>query len=96
MVDKVARPATSVSVPARPGTYLTRAVSKTGEESSANSVVVVGDNSLRNYTTETETTAEETTFSGTKSNTTVVSNQLVLSSYATAPSTGTYDWGNTF
>ena len=95
VVDKVPRPGTSITVPTRPGTYLIRAVTKTGVQSVNNTTVVVPDNALRNWANETETTPQETTFSGTKSGTTVVSNQLVLSSYATAPTEGTYDFVST-
>ena len=92
-VDKVSRPASSVSVPARSGTYLVRAYDKSGVGSiNYTSVVVpVADiEPLANTLSLTDSTA----FTGTKTNISVVSNELRLTSYGTAPSTGDYFFSN--
>ncbi len=92
-VDKVSRPASSVSVPARSGTYLVRAYDKSGIGSvNYTSIVVPVANiePLANSLTLTDSTA----FSGTKTNTEVVSNTLRLDDYASAPSEGEYLFTN--
>ena len=91
IVSKVPRPATSVTVPAKPGTYFIRAFSKTGEQSVTAASVVVPANSLRTFTTALSTTEQAPSFSGTKTGTAISGSSLILSSYATAPSSGTYD-----
>jgi hypothetical protein len=88
-VDKVPRPASSVSVPARAGTYLLRAYDKSqvGSVNYTSIVVPVADiEPLANTLSLTDSTA----FTGSKTNTEVVSNELRLTSYGTAPSTGEY------
>lgn len=92
-VQKIARPATSVSLPVRPGTYFIRAVSKTGQVSSADASIVIPETILEDFNN-TSTQTESPTFPGTDSNTTVVSSELQLSSFGTAPSEGTYTFSN--
>lgn len=67
-VNKIARPATSVAVPARPGTYFIRAFSKTGAQSETDASVVVPESALEDFSTTTNDT-EHPSFSGTHSNT---------------------------
>ena len=92
-VDKVPRPASSVSVPARSGTYLVRAYDKSGISSENYTSVVVpvaNIEPLPNSLTLTDSTA----FTGTKTNTAVVGAKLRLSSYSSAPSEGEYLFSN--
>ena len=90
-VDKVPRPANSVSVPTRPGTYHIRAVDKSGVTSENYTSVVVPSESLETFTT-TNTQTEDPTFSGTKTGCSVISSSLRITDPSTAPSTATYDF----
>ena len=88
-VDKVSRPASSVSVPARAGTYMVKAVDKSGVPSinyTSVSVPVANIEPLAN----TLPLTDSPTFSGTKTNATVVSSDLRIDDYVTAPSEGEY------
>lgn len=90
-VVKVARPASDVTVPARPGTYLVRAVDKYGlasENYTTSSVTQDQIGTLANILTDDE----HTTFAGTKTNCSVVSGELVITNDSVAPSQGTYDF----
>ena len=92
-VDKVSRPASSVSVPARSGTYMVKAVDKSGINSvNYTSVVVPVANiePLANTLSLTDSPA----FTGSKTNTEVVSNELRIDDYVTAPSEGEYFFSN--
>ena len=92
-VDKVSRPASSVSVPARAGTYMVKAVDKSGVPSinyTSVSVPVANIEPLAN----TLPLTDSPTFSGTKTNATVVSNNLRIDNYVTAPSEGEYLFSN--
>ena len=92
-VDKVSRPASSVSVPARAGTYMVKAVDKSGITSisyTSVSVPVANIEPLAN----TRPLTDSPTFSGTKTNATVVSNNLRIDNYVTAPSEGEYLFSN--
>lgn len=76
-VEKVARPSTEVSVPSRAGTYLVKAVDKTGVQSvNAATVVVTEDEVYQRGTNLTQT--ENPSFSGTKSGTIVAASNLRL------------------
>ena len=95
LVDKVARPATSVTVAAQTGTYLVKAVDKLGNKSanatgttvSINASDTIGLNLIQTFT-------ENPSFSGTKVNTTVIdSNSLSLSS---GQASGSYDFATVF
>jgi hypothetical protein len=92
-VDKVARPANSVTVPARSGTYLIKAYDKSGNQSVAASTVVIRSEDLAVFSNNL-TQAEATAFSGTKTGCSVVSNQLRITDPSSAPSTATYEFSN--
>lgn len=93
-VDKVPRPANSVTVPAKPGTYMIRAVDKTGNASNNYTSILVPANSLESFTT-TLTQTEDPTFSGTKTGCSVVSNRLIITDVTgTPPFTATYEFSN--
>jgi len=88
-VDKVPRPASSVSVPARSGTYLVRAYDKSGQGSLDYTSVVVPIANIAPLSQST-TLTDSPTFTGSKTNTEVVSNSLRLDDYLTSPSEGEY------
>jgi hypothetical protein len=94
-VYKVARPANSVTVPARSGTYTIRAYDKLGINSTNYTSVVVPAVDLEDFSN-TSNQAEHSTFSGSKTNLTVTSGNLRLTSTTGAsesnPATGTYDF----
>ena len=92
-VDKVSRPASSVSVPARSGTYLVRAYDKSGVGSINYTSVVVPVADIEPLAN-TLSLTDSPTFTGTKTGTAVVSSNLRLSSFGTAPSTGDYLFSN--
>lgn len=91
--EKVPRPATSVSVPARAGTYMIQAYDKLGIPSENFTSVVVPTAALNQYTT-TNTATEDPSFSGAKAGCSVISNNLRITSPASAPSTATYTFAN--
>jgi hypothetical protein len=90
-VDKVPRPATAVSLPTRPGTYLIRAVDKSGVASTNYTSVVVPAANLQAFAN-TDTQTEDPTFGGTKTGCSVVSSALEITDVSSAPSTATYDF----
>jgi hypothetical protein len=92
-VNKVARPANSVTVPPRSGTYLIKAYDKSGNQSELATSVVIRAEDLDVFAT-TQTQTEHTAFSGTKTDCSVVSNRLRITDPSTAPSTATYDFSN--
>lgn len=78
-VEKVARPSTEVSVPAKPGSYLIKAVDKTGVQSvNATTVVVLADEVTARATV--VTIDEDPTFAGTKSDVVLQDNEIRLGS----------------
>jgi hypothetical protein len=90
VIEKVARPATTVSYPALSGTFFIEPYDKSGNAGEVSSVVVLpADLPQLGIAVED---VENPTFAGTNTNTTVVSSELQLSSYATAPATGTYEF----
>ena len=95
--DKVARPANSVTIPARRGTYTIRAYDKLGNSSDDYTSVVVPIADLEDFTTSTPSN-QHSSFSGTKSNLTVTSGNLRLTSTTGAsysnPVTGTYTFSS--
>ena len=104
VVNKIARPATTASVPYQKGTYLIKAEDKFGNQS-IKETLIVSDIEPTAFTTET-TINEHTSFSGTKSNVEIVQknsvNHIGLTATGTlgnpsssVPSTGTYDFTNT-
>ena len=92
VVDKVARPATTISYPALAGKFFVSSVDKTGNESASAATTTVDPSELPqlgNTVTHTESPA----FSGpNKINLTASSGALFMSSYSTAGSTGTYSF----
>ena len=67
LVEKVARPATSVTVPARVGSYLIKAVDKNGNLSSNETIIATNVVAIGNYNA-VATQTESPTFLGTKTN----------------------------
>jgi len=90
-VDKVPRPASAVTVPTRPGTYHIKAVDKSGITSEGYTSVVVPETNIEDFTT-TDTQVEDPTFSGTKTDCSVVGSALEITDPSTAPSEATYDF----
>lgn len=88
--EKVSRPATSVSLPSRPGTYHIKAYDKTGNASANYSSSIIPSAAMPTFTNNPTLTFGPT-FTGTKVNTQVVSNELRLTSYASAGAVGTFD-----
>ena len=104
VINKIARPATSASVPFQTGTYLIKAEDKRGNQSILETLIVSNISTV-NYVFET-TINEHTAFSGSKSNVEVVVkdsvNHIGLTATGTlgdpnssVPSSGTYDFANT-
>jgi hypothetical protein len=79
LVEKVSRPATSISVPARAGTYLIKAVDKLGNFSSNATAVISNVTSVTNFNNIT-TQSEHPTFAGTTTNTVISDNAIELDS----------------
>jgi hypothetical protein len=91
LVEKVARPATSVTVPARVGSYLIKAVDKNGNYSSNEAVIATNISTVGNFNA-IATQTESPTFSGTKNQTVVVDGTLRLDSSELFDSaTGNFD-----
>ena len=94
IINKVARPATSVAYPAISGTFFIEPYDKSGNEGTVASVVVLPSELPQLGTSQTDT--ENPTFAGTKTNVAVATgpdpDELRLSSFASAPSTGTYEF----
>ena len=79
LVEKISRPATSISVPARVGTYLIKAVDKLGNFSSNATAVISNVTSTLNFNAVT-TQSENPSFTGSKSNLILTDNTLRLDS----------------
>ena len=79
LVTKVSRPATSVSVPARAGTYLIKAFDKLGNASSNATAIVSNVTSAENFN-QVSTTSEHPSFAGTRTNVSISDNALILNS----------------
>jgi hypothetical protein len=93
-VDKVPRPANSVTVPAKPGSYMIRAFDKTGNASGEYTTVVIPAAALEGFAT-TLTQSEHPTFAGTKTGCSVVSGELLITDVTgTPPFTATYEFGS--
>lgn len=90
-VDKVPRPANTVTLPSRSGTFFIRAYDKLGIPSTSDASLVIPANWLETFTT-TLTQTEDPTFSGTKTGCTVSASQLFTTDPSTAPSESTYDF----
>jgi hypothetical protein len=81
LVEKVARPATTITVPARVGSYLIKAVDKSGNLSVNESIISTSLLSVGNFNAVT-TQTESPTFSGTKTNLSLSGGELRLTSLA--------------
>jgi len=79
LVTKVSRPATSITVPARAGTYLIKAVDKLGNFSSNATAIVSNVVSAENFNSIT-TVNEHPTFAGTKTNVSLSDDAIILNS----------------
>ena len=79
LVEKVSRPGTSVTVPARQGTYLIKAVDKLGNFSSNATAVISNVTSPLNFNS-VATQSEHPTFAGTKTNVVLLDDALELDS----------------
>ena len=79
LVEKISRPATSISVPARKGTYMIRAVDKLGNFSSNATAIISNVTSALNFNAVT-TQSEHPSFSGTLTNTVITDNAIELDS----------------
>jgi hypothetical protein len=96
LVEKVARPATSVTVPARVGSYLIKAVDKNGNLSSNETIIATNILEIGNYNA-VATQTESPTFAGTLTNTIVSDGTLRLDSSELFDSaTGNFDSGTGF
>jgi len=85
-VDKVPRPGSSIVVPARPGTYMIRAIDKTGNSSLNYTSTIIPEAAFETFATAL-TLTDSPTFSGTKTNTSVTSSELRI----TSGTSGTYE-----
>jgi len=79
LVEKISRPATSISVPARQGTYLIKAVDKLGNFSSNATAIVSNVTSVQNFNS-IATQSEHPDFLGTNTNTVIADNTIRLDS----------------
>ena len=79
LVEKVSRPATSINVPARVGTYLIKAVDKLGNFSSNATAIVSNLTGIQNFNSITSV-SEHPDFDGTLTNTAIVDGTLRLDS----------------
>jgi hypothetical protein len=96
LVEKVARPATSVTVPARVGSYLIKAIDKNGNYSSNETIIATNVSSIGNFNAIVSQT-ESPTFLGTKNQTVVSDGTLRLDSSELFDSaTGNFDSATSF
>jgi len=90
LVEKVSRPATSIVVPARVGSYCIKAVDKLGNFSINETIIATNVTSIGNFNNIT-TQSENPNFTGTKTNLTLDSNLLRLTNLG---SNGTYEFAS--
>ena len=93
IVEKIARPGTSATVPARSGTFLIRAYDKEDNFSENVTSTIVLPSELPQLG-QTDTQTEDPTFSGAKTNTTVISSNLEIDDTSAANPTGEYLFSN--
>jgi len=79
LVEKVSRPATSISVPARAGTYLLKAVDKLGNFSSNATAIISNVTGISNFNA-VATQSEHPAFAGTLTNAVVTDDAIELDS----------------
>ena len=95
LVEKISRPATSISVPARKGTYLIKAVDKLGNFSSNATAIISNVSGVLNFNAITSQ-AEHPLFNGTKNNVVLLDGSLELdSSEEFESATGLFDANTT-
>lgn len=92
-VQKVSRPATSVSIPTKPGSYFIRAYDKLGNPSVNSTSLVVPATALEPFTNNL-TLTDSPTFSGAKTGCSVTSSQLRITTTTSPPSSATYQFSN--
>lgn len=92
-VNKIARPATSITAPALAGKYFVSAVDKTGNESTTAASTIINPSELPELGA-SDTHTESTAFSGSKSNLTVSGGKLFMTTYTSSGSTGTYNFNH--
>ena len=92
IIEKIARPATTATVPARSGTFLIRAYDKEGNFSQAPTSSIVLPSELPQLG-QTDTQTENPTFPGTKTNTVVASGNLEIDNTTAGSPTGDYIFG---
>ena len=90
LVEKVSRPATSIVVPARVGSYCIKAIDKLGNFSLNETIIATNVTSIGNFNNIT-TQSEHPNFTGTKTNLTLDSNLLRLTDLG---SNGTYEFAS--
>ena len=96
LVEKVARPATSISVPARTGSYLIKAIDKNGNYSANESIIATNLTEIGNFNA-VATQTESPTFAGTTDRTVVLDNTIRLDSSELFDSAiGNFDSPTTF
>lgn len=104
LVDKIGRPATSITVPLKSGSYLIKAVDKLGNQSANETIVTTNIESV-NYVADT-TINEHTGFTGTKTDVSLITlsgtNYIGLTATGTVgdsatrvPGSGIYEFANT-
>ena len=93
IVEKIARPGTSTTVPARSGTFLIRAYDKEDNFSENVTSTIVLPSELPELG-QTDTQTEDPTFSGAKTNTVVISSNLEIDQTSAANPTGEYLFSN--
>jgi len=77
LIQRVSRPASSITVPARTGSYLIKAVDKLGNYSSNEAIITTNITSIGDFSTAT-TSTQHPNFLGTKTNTVAIDNTLIL------------------
>lgn len=93
IVEKIARPGTSTTVPARSGTFLIRAYDKEDNFSENVTSTIVLPSELPELG-QTDTQTEDPTFSGAKTNTVVISSNLEIDNTSAANPSGEYLFSN--
>ena len=77
LITRVSRPASSITVPARTGSYLIKAVDKLGNYSSNEAIITTNITSIGDFST-ASTSTQHPNFLGTKTNTVAIDNTLTL------------------
>jgi hypothetical protein len=95
-IDKIARPATTVSFPAQAGSFFVSAIDKTGNESTtaASTVVLSSELPSLGQTHTDEEHNDATPFNGAKSNVSKSGSTILLTSYGSSGASGTYDFAH--